>query len=142
MTATQQQTSAKAQTASRSKTKKRAKRTVSEGCVHIHATFNNTIVTFTDRQGNPLCWSSAGACGYKGSRKGTPFAAQESSDRAGRVAWGDFSMRMLSVYVNGPGPGRESAIRALMTIGFKIIEITDVTGIPHNGVRPPKRRRV
>lgn len=124
------------------RTRKRAKRTITEGMVHIHASFNNTIISFSDRQGNTLCWSSAGTSGFKGSRKGTPFAAQVAAEKAGTIAKEEFGMKAVQVLVKGPGPGRESAIRALMALGFKIIEIGDGTGLPHNGCRARKKRRV
>ena len=108
---------------------------------HVHASFNNTIVTITDRQGNALSWATAGGSGFRGSRKSTPFAAQVAADRAGAVAK-EFGLKNIEVFVKGPGPGRESAIRALNAAGFKITNITDVTPIPHNGCRPPKKRRV
>lgn len=123
------------------KSRKRVKKNVSEGVAHVHASFNNTIVTITDRQGNALSWSTAGACGFKGSRKSTPFAAQVAADRAGSKAQ-EFGVKTLDVVVNGPGPGRDSAVRSLNNVGFKILSITDVTPIPHNGCRPPKKRRV
>ncbi len=123
------------------RTRKRVKRNVADGVAHIHASFNNTIVTITDRQGNALCWATAGGSGFKGSRKSTPFAAQVAAERVGEVAL-EYGMKNMDVMVNGPGPGRESAIRALNAKGFKINSITDVTPIPHNGCRPPKRRRV
>lgn len=123
------------------KSRKRVKKNVSEGVAHVHASFNNTIVTITDRQGNALSWSTAGACGFKGSRKSTPFAAQVAADRAGTKAQ-EFGVKTLDVVVNGPGPGRDSAVRSLDNVGFKILSITDVTPIPHNGCRPPKKRRV
>ncbi|MBB72218.1 MAG: 30S ribosomal protein S11 [Legionellales bacterium] len=125
-----------------SSSKKRGKKKVTDGAVHIQASFNNTIVTFTDLQGNTLTWATAGGSGFRGSRKSTPFAAQVAAERAGSVAKNDFGMQTVKVFVKGPGPGRESAIRALIGLGFKIIEITDSTGIPHNGCRPPKERRV
>jgi len=124
-----------------SKTKKKVKRNVSDGVVHIHATFNNTIITITDRQGNTLSWATAGGSGFRGSRKSTPFAAQVASERAGLVAQ-DMGMKTVEVMVKGPGPGRDSAVRALNNIGFKVTRIDDITPIPHNGCRPPKRRRV
>ena len=123
------------------KVKKRAKKSVSEGIAHIHASFNNTIISITDRQGNVLSWSTCGNTGFKGSRKSTPFAAQVSADKAGRGAQ-EYGVRSLEVRVKGPGSGRESAIRALQTIGIEVKSIRDVTPIPHNGCRPPKRRRV
>ena len=121
--------------------RRKAKRLVSEGVLHIHSTFNNTIVTVTDLAGNVLVWSSAGACGFKGSRKGTPFAAQVAAEAAARKA-ADLGMRHLQVQVKGPGAGRESALRSLQAAGFTVSIIKDVTPIPHNGCRPPKRRRV
>jgi len=121
--------------------KKKMKRTVTDGVAHIYATFNNTIITITDRQGNALAWATAGGSGFRGSRKSTPFAAQVAAEKAGTRAK-DFGMKNVDVMVRGPGPGRESAVRALNSVGFKITNITDVTPIPHNGCRPPKRRRV
>lgn len=126
---------------SKSRTKKKIKRVVSDGIAHIHATFNNTIVTISDRQGNSLSWATAGGSGFRGSRKSTPFAAQVAAERAGQVAQ-EMGMKNLEVMVKGPGPGRDSAVRALNNIGFKISRIDDVTPIPHNGCRPPKKRRV
>ncbi len=123
------------------RTRKKVKRDVSDGIAHIHASFNNTIVTITDRQGNALCWATAGGSGFRGSRKSTPFAAQVAAERAGTMAL-EFGMKNLEVNVKGPGPGRESAVRALNAKGFKITSIKDVTPIPHNGCRPPKKRRV
>jgi small subunit ribosomal protein S11 len=130
---------AKAKTTARSK--KKVKKMVTEGIAHIHASFNNTIITITDRHGNTVCWATAGGSGFRGSRKSTPFAAQVAADKAGRAAQ-EQGMKNLEVRVNGPGPGRESAVRALNAAGFEISNITDVTPIPHNGCRPPKRRRV
>jgi small subunit ribosomal protein S11 len=121
--------------------RKKAKRLVSEGVLHIHSTFNNTIVTISDLQGNTLAWASAGQAGFKGSRKGTPFAAQVAAESVARRA-ADLGMRSVQVYVKGPGSGRESALRSLQAAGFTITIIKDVTPIPHNGCRPPKRRRV
>ena len=121
--------------------KKKARKNVATGIAHIQSTFNNTIVTITDVSGNVISWSSAGACGFKGSRKSTPFAAQLAAEQAARKAQ-EHGMRNVQVYVNGPGSGRESALRALQAAGFKISVIRDVTPIPHNGCRPPKRRRV
>jgi small subunit ribosomal protein S11 len=121
--------------------RRRVKRSVPEGVAHIHATFNNTLVTITDPQGQVVAWSSAGAVGFKGSRKGTPFAAQMAADAAARKA-ADVGMRTVVVYVKGPGGGRESAVRALQGAGLNVSSIKDVTPIPHNGCRPPKRRRV
>ncbi|MCG6889238.1 MAG: 30S ribosomal protein S11 [Gammaproteobacteria bacterium] len=125
----------------KARTKKKVKRVVSDGVAHIHATFNNTIVTISDRQGNALSWATAGGSGFRGSRKSTPFAAQVAAERAGQVAQ-EMGMKNLEVMVKGPGPGRDSAVRALNAIGFKISRIDDVTPIPHNGCRPPKKRRV
>lgn len=121
--------------------KKRGRKNISEGVVHIHSTFNNTIVTITDYQGNVISWSSAGSLGFKGSRKGTPFAAQQAADSAAKKAM-DHGLRTVQIFVRGPGAGRESALRALQSAGFNISLIKDVTPIPHNGCRPPKRRRV
>lgn len=124
-----------------SRSKKKVKRVVSDGVAHIHATFNNTIVTISDRQGNALSWATAGGSGFRGSRKSTPFAAQVAAEKAGQIAQ-EMGMKNLEVMVKGPGPGRDSAVRALNNIGFKISRIDDVTPIPHNGCRPPKKRRV
>src|SRR6185369_123662 len=121
--------------------KKKQKRIVSDGVVHIHSTFNNTLVTITDQIGNVLAWSSAGSVGFKGSRKGTPFAAQLAADAAAKKAM-DSGVRNVQVHVKGPGAGRESALRSLQSAGFHITVIRDVTPIPHNGCRAPKRRRV
>ncbi|MDA0821935.1 MAG: 30S ribosomal protein S11 [Proteobacteria bacterium] len=123
------------------RTKKREKKTVIDGVAHIHASFNNTIITITDRQGNTLGWATAGGSGFRGSRKSTPFAAQVAVERLGSLI-NEFGTQNLDVFVKGPGPGRESAVRALNSAGFKITNITDVTPIPHNGCRPPKKRRV
>ncbi len=123
------------------RTRKKIKRDIADGVAHIHASFNNTIVTITDRQGNALCWATAGGSGFRGSRKSTPFAAQVAAERVGAMAQ-EFGMKNLEVCVKGPGPGRESAVRALNAKGFKITNISDVTPIPHNGCRPPKKRRV
>lgn len=125
----------------KSRSKKKTKRVVSDGVAHIHATFNNTIITISDRQGNALTWATAGGSGFRGSRKSTPFAAQVAAERAGQAAQ-ELGMKNLEVMVKGPGPGRDSAVRALNAIGFKISRIDDVTPIPHNGCRPPKKRRV
>ena len=121
--------------------RKKVKGTVVDGIAHVHASFNNTIITITDRQGNTLSWATAGGSGFRGSRKSTPFAAQVAAERAGQSAL-DYGLKNLDVKVRGPGPGRESAVRALNNVGYKITNITDVTPIPHNGCRPPKRRRV
>jgi small subunit ribosomal protein S11 len=121
--------------------RKRVKRTVVDGIAVINATFNNTIITITDRQGNALSWASAGGSGFRGSRKSTPFAAQVASERAGEAAK-EYGLKNLEVRVKGPGPGRESAVRALNNAGYRITNIADVTPIPHNGCRPPKKRRV
>ena len=121
--------------------KKRGRKNIAEGVVHIHSTFNNTIVTITDYQGHVISWSSAGAMGFKGSRKGTPFAAQQAADSAAKKAM-DHGLRSVQIFVRGPGAGRESALRALQSAGINISLIKDVTPIPHNGCRPPKRRRV
>jgi small subunit ribosomal protein S11 len=123
------------------RTRKRVKKDVVDGVAHVHASFNNTIITITDRQGNTLAWATAGGSGFRGSRKSTPFAAQVAAERAGSVVK-EFGMKNMDVMVKGPGPGRESAVRALNASGFKINSITDVTPIPHNGCRPPKKRRV
>jgi small subunit ribosomal protein S11 len=122
-------------------TRKKVTRTVADGVAHIHASFNNTIITITDRQGNTLSWATAGGSGFRGSRKSTPFAAQVAAERAGEAAK-EYGLQNLDVQVKGPGPGRESAVRALNACGFKISNISDVTPIPHNGCRPPKKRRV
>ena len=120
--------------------KRKVKKNVPEGIAHIHATFNNTIVTISDKEGNAIAWSSAGANGFKGSKKSTPFAAGVSSDAAGKKAY-DLGMRKVEVYVKGLGPGRENAIRSIQAAGLEIISITDETPVPHNGCRPPKRPR-
>ena len=121
--------------------RKKAKRTVVGGLAHIHASFNNTIITIIDRQGNALSWATSGGSGFRGSRKSTPYAAQVAAERASQVA-AEFGMKSVDVFVKGPGPGRESAVRAINSAGLKINSIADVTPIPHNGCRPPKRRRV
>lgn len=123
------------------KVRKKVKKHVIDGIAHIHASFNNTIVTITDRQGNAISWATAGGCGFRGSRKSTPFAAQVAAERAGKAAQ-EVGMKSLEVRVRGPGPGRESAVRSLNSVGFRISNIEDVTPIPHNGCRPPKKRRV
>ena len=122
-------------------TKKKVKRSVVDGIAHVHASFNNTIITITDRQGNALSWATSGGSGFRGSRKSTPFAAQVAAERAGNAAL-EFGLQNLDVEVKGPGPGRESAVRALNNCGFNISNISDVTPIPHNGCRPAKKRRV
>ena len=122
-------------------TRKKVKKTVVDGIAHVHASFNNTIITITDRQGNTLSWATAGGSGFRGSRKSTPFAAQVAAERAGQAAL-EYGLQNLEVFVKGPGPGREAAVRALNAVGYRITNITDVTPIPHNGCRPPKRRRV
>ena len=121
--------------------KKKTKRIVTDGIAHIQASFNNTIVMITDMGGNALCWATSGGAGFKGSRKSTPFAAQVAAEKAGNLGK-EYGLKNLIVLVKGPGPGRESAVRALNNIGFKITDINDVTPIPHNGCRPPKKRRV
>ena len=121
--------------------RKRVRKQVSDGVAHVHASFNNTIVTITDRQGNALGWATAGGSGFRGSRKSTPFAAQVAAEAAGKAAQ-ECGVKNLEVRIKGPGPGRESSVRALNALGMKITAITDVTPIPHNGCRPPKKRRV
>lgn len=121
--------------------KKKVKKSVVDGIAHVHASFNNTIITITDRQGNALSWATSGGAGFRGSRKSTPFAAQVAAENAGRAAQ-EYGLKNLEVRVKGPGPGRESSVRALNAVGYKITNITDVTPIPHNGCRPPKKRRV
>ena len=122
--------------------RKKARSSVSDGVAHIHASFNNTIITITDRQGNTLSWATSCGSGFRGSRKSTPFAAQVAAEKAGKNAIELYSLKNVDIRVNGPGPGRESAVRALNACGLKVSNITDVTPIPHNGCRPPKRRRV
>lgn len=124
-----------------SRARKKIKKNVSEGIAHIHASFNNTIITITDRQGNALSWATSGGVGFKGSRKSTPFAAQVAAEHAGKLAQ-ECGVKNLEVKVKGPGPGRDSAIRALNAAGFKITMLSDVTPVPHNGCRPPKKRRI
>jgi small subunit ribosomal protein S11 len=131
----------KQQSSTAGKARKRARRMVSDAIAHVHASFNNTIVTITDRQGNTLSWATAGGCGFRGSRKSTPFAAQVAAEKAG-VAAQEYGVKNVEVRVCGPGPGRESAVRALNAAGLKVTSIEDVTPIPHNGCRPPKKRRV
>ena len=120
---------------------KKARKNVLDAIAHVHASFNNTIVTITDRQGNTLSWATSGGCGFRGSRKSTPFAAQVAAEKAGKAAL-DYGVKTLEVRIKGPGPGRESAVRSLNAVGYKIMNIIDVTPIPHNGCRPPKKRRV
>jgi small subunit ribosomal protein S11 len=129
------------QKAAAARARKKVKKSVSEGIAHIHASFNNTIITITDRQGNALSWATSGGAGFKGSRKSTPFAAQVAAEAAGRAAQ-ECGVKNIEVRIKGPGPGRESAVRALNSIGLKISTIADVTPVPHNGCRAPKRRRV
>jgi len=128
---------AKSSTSSR----KKVKRTVVDAMAHVQASFNNTIVTITDRQGNTLAWATSGGSGFRGSRKSTPFAAQVAAERAGTQAQ-EYGVKNIDVFIKGPGPGRESAVRALNAKGFKVTSITDVTPLPHNGCRAPKKRRV
>jgi small subunit ribosomal protein S11 len=123
------------------KAKKKVKKVVVDGIAHVHASFNNTIITLSDRQGNVLSWATSGGAGFRGSRKSTPFAAQVAAEAAGKTAL-EFGLKNLEVRVKGPGPGRESSVRALNALGYKITNIVDVTPIPHNGCRPPKKRRV
>ena len=123
------------------KVRKKVKKNVAEGIAHIHASFNNTIITITDRQGNALSWATSGGAGFKGSRKSTPFAAQVAAEAAGKAAI-ECGIKDVEVRIKGPGPGRESSVRALNALGIKISAITDVTPIPHNGCRPPKKRRI
>lgn len=123
------------------KSKKKVKKVVVDGIAHVHASFNNTIITLSDRQGNVLSWATSGGAGFRGSRKSTPFAAQVAAEAAGKTAL-EFGLKNLEVRVKGPGPGRESSVRALNALGYKITNIVDVTPIPHNGCRPPKKRRV
>ena len=129
------------QKAAAQRARKKIKKNVAEGIAHVHASFNNTIITITDRQGNALSWATSGGAGFKGSRKSTPFAAQVAAEKAGRVAV-ECGIKNLEVMIKGPGPGRESSVRALNALGIKIMQIQDVTPIPHNGCRPPKKRRI
>lgn len=133
---------AKAAAKATSKNRKKAKRLITDGIAHIYSSFNNTIVTITDVQGNAISWTSAANCGYRGSRKSTPYAAGEAAQKAATTVIDNFGMKSVHVYVRGPGPGRESAIRGLGSAGLKILSITDVTGVPFNGCRAPKKRRV
>ena len=121
--------------------RKKGKRQIADGLAHIHASFNNTIITITDRQGGALSWATAGGSGFRGARKSTPFAAQVAAERAGNAAL-EYGLQNLEVFVKGPGPGREAAVRALNAVGYRITNITDVTPVPHNGCRPKKKRRV
>jgi small subunit ribosomal protein S11 len=130
-----------AQRRGRQRTTRRVRKNVPQGQAHIHATFNNTIITMTDQQGNAITWGSAGTVGFKGSRKSTPYAARMAAQQTAKQAM-DHGMREIDVFVKGPGPGREAAIRALQAAGLRVKSITDVTPIPHNGCRPPKRRRM
>jgi small subunit ribosomal protein S11 len=127
--------------AAAARARRKVRKVVSEAVLHVHASFNNTIVTVTDRQGNALSWGTAGGAGFKGSRKSTPFAAQVAAEKAGRLAL-EYGVKSLDVEIKGPGPGRESAVRAMSALGIRITSITDVTPMPHNGCRPPKRRRI
>jgi len=130
---------ARNQTSSRGK--KKIRKNVTDAIAHIHASFNNTIITITDRQGNALCWATSGGAGFKGSRKSTPFAAQVAAESAGKVAV-ECGVKNIEVRIKGPGPGRESTVRALNALGIRITQISDVTPVPHNGCRPPKKRRI
>jgi len=123
------------------KVRKKIRKVVVDGIAHVHASFNNTIVTISDRQGNALSWATSGGAGFRGSRKSTPFAAQVAAEKAGRAAL-EYGLKNLEVRIKGPGPGRESAVRSLNSVGYKVTNIIDVTPIPHNGCRPPKKRRV
>jgi small subunit ribosomal protein S11 len=124
------------------KLRKKVKRLITDGIAHIYSSFNNTVVTITDVQGNAIAWETCAKCGYRGSRKSTPYAAQEAAQKVGQKVVDDFGMKKIHVKVKGPGPGRESAIRALHAVGLQITSITDVTPIAYNGCRPPKKRRV
>ena len=126
---------------STARVRKKVKKNVSEAIAHVHASFNNTIITITDRQGNALSWATSGSSGFKGSRKSTPFAAQVAAEAAGKIAV-ECGVKNVEVRIKGPGPGRESAVRALNALGIKVSSISDVTPVPHNGCRPPKRRRI
>ena len=132
---------AKASSSGAARARKKVKKNVADGIAHVHASFNNTIITITDRQGNALSWATSGGAGFKGSRKSTPFAAQVAAETAGRAAI-ECGIKNLEVRIKGPGPGRESSVRALNALGIRITSISDITPIPHNGCRPPKRRRV
>ena len=132
---------AKASNSAAARMRKKVKRNIAEGVAHVHASFNNTIITISDRQGNALTWATSGGAGFKGSRKSTPLAAQVAAEAAGKVAM-EYGIKSLEVKIKGPGPGRESAVRALNALGIRITQIQDITPIPHNGCRPPKRRRI
>lgn len=132
---------AKASSSGAARARKKVKKNVADGIAHVHASFNNTIITITDRQGNALSWATSGGAGFKGSRKSTPFAAQVAAETAGRAAI-ECGIKNLEVRIKGPGPGRESSVRALNALGIRITSISDITPIPHNGCRPPKRRRI
>ena len=132
---------AKAGSTSGQRTRKKVRKNVTDAVAHIHASFNNTIITITDRQGNTLSWATSGGAGFKGSRKSTPFAAQVAAEAAGRVAL-ECGVKNIEVRIKGPGPGRESTVRALNSLGIRVTQISDVTPVPHNGCRPPKRRRI
>jgi small subunit ribosomal protein S11 len=132
---------AKAANNAAARARKKVKKNVADGILHVHASFNNTIITITDRQGNALSWATAGGAGFKGSRKSTPFAAQVAAEAAGKVAQ-EYGIKNLEVRIKGPGPGRESSVRAMNALGIKVVSIQDVTPVPHNGCRPPKRRRI
>ena len=132
---------AKAANSAAARARKKVKKNVADGILHVHASFNNTIITITDRQGNALSWATAGGAGFKGSRKSTPFAAQVAAEAAGKVAQ-EYGIKNLEVRIKGPGPGRESSVRAMNALGIKVTSIQDVTQVPHNGCRPPKRRRI
>lgn len=127
--------------AASARVRKKVRKNVVEAIAHVHASFNNTIITITDRQGNTLSWSTSGGAGFKGSRKSTPFAAQVAAEKAGRIAV-ECGVKNVEVLIKGPGPGRESAVRALNALGMKVTSIADITPVPHNGCRPPKRRRI
>ena len=129
------------QVAASQRARKKVKKNVSDGIAHVHASFNNTIITITDRQGNTLSWATSGGAGFRGSRKSTPFAAQVAAEAAGRVAI-EYGIKNLDVRIKGPGPGRDSSVRALNALGIKILSISDVTPVQHNGCRPPKKRRI
>ena len=131
----------KSQSSGASRTKRKLRKNVLDAIAHIHASFNNTIITITDRQGNALCWATSGGAGFKGSRKSTPFAAQVAAETAGKVAL-ECGVKNIEVRIKGPGPGRESTVRALNSLGMRITQISDVTPVPHNGCRAPKRRRI